>query len=131
MGGENYADLTRTLLATYASDLTFEFMSTKAKESRRLRRQTQLMDDSHRASSGMDLLGFQPATWRQEEMWSLIDTNTITIAHGSAGTGKTLVALWKGLTGVKEGRYDQVYYIRSDVGVEFQRGRGTRVWPRW
>ena len=47
-------------------------------------------------------------------MWRTIDTNTITIAHGSAGTGKTLVALWKGLAGVKEGRYDRVYYIRSD-----------------
>lgn len=124
MGGETY-DLNREIIASFESDLTLELMSVTAKQSRKLRRQTQLQEDSHRASSGMDLLTFKAATWRQEEMWKSIDTNTITIAHGSAGTGKTLVALWKGLTGVKEGRYDQVYYIRSDVGVEFQRGRGA------
>ena len=100
-------------------------MSTTAKASRKLRRQMQLTQDSHRASSGMDLLKFSAATWRQEEMWEAIDTNTITIAHGSAGTGKTLVALWKGLEGVKDGKYEKVYYVRSDVGVEFQRGRGA------
>ena len=124
MGGETY-DLRREIIASFESDLTLELMSVKAKESRKLRRQTQLLEDSHRASSGMDLLQFKAASWRQDEMWRTIDTNTITIAHGSAGTGKTLVALWKGLAGVKEGRYDRVYYIRSDVGVEFQRGRGA------
>ena len=124
MGGESH-DLNREIIASFESDLTFELMSVSAKTSRKLRRQTQLLEDSHRASSGMDLLTFKSASWRQEEMWKTIDTNTITIAHGSAGTGKTLVALWKGLTGVKEGRYDRVYYVRSDVGVEFQRGRGA------
>lgn len=118
-------DLRRVTIASFASDLTFEFMSTTAKASRKLRRQTQMLEDCHRASSGMDLLPFKAATWRQEDMWKAIDTNTITIAHGSAGTGKTLVALWKGLQGVKDGKYEQVYYIRSDVGVEFQRGRGA------
>ena len=118
-------DLGREILATFDIDLTFEHMSTKAKESRKLRRQTQLMEETHRASSGMDLLQFKSATWRQDEMWKSIDTNTITIAHGSAGTGKTLVALWKGLQGVKDGKYERVYYVRSDVGVEFQRGRGA------
>ena len=124
MGGGIY-DLRRVVLASFDTDLTFNLMSTKAKESRKLRRQMQLTEDSHRASSGMDLLQFSAATWRQDEMWKLIDTNTIVIAHGAAGTGKTLTALWKGLTGVKEGRYDKVYYVRSDVGVEFQRGRGA------
>ena len=124
MGGELH-DLRREIIFSFESDLTLELMSVSAKASRKLRRQTQLLEDSQRASSGMDLLTFKAATWRQDEMWRSIDTNTITIAHGSAGTGKTLVALWKGLTGVKEGRYDQVYYIRSDVGVEFQRGRGA------
>ena len=30
-----------------------------------------------------------------------------------------------GLFGVAEGQFDKVYYVRSDVGVEFQRGRGA------
>jgi len=124
MGGESY-DLRRVTIASFASTLTFEKMSITAKESRKLRRQAMFTEDSHRANSGMDLLRFSAATWRQEEMWKAIDTNTITIAHGSAGTGKTLVALWKGLEGVKEGKYERVYYVRSDVGVEFQRGRGA------
>lgn len=121
----NGDDLRKTTLASFASDLTFELMSVTAKESRKLRRQAQMLESSHRASSGMDLLSFKAATWRQEDMWKAIDTNTITIAHGAAGTGKTLVALWKGLQGVKDGKYERVYYVRSDVGVEFQRGRGA------
>ena len=104
MGGENYGDLRRVTLASFATDLTLITML-KAKESRKLRRQMQLTEDSHRASSGMDMLSFKAATYRQEEMWKAIDTNTITIAHGAAGTGKTLVALWKGLQGVKEGKF--------------------------
>ena len=97
-----------------------------AKESRRARRQaaTMLEHETHRAS-GMDLLPFSAASWRQEDMWKCMEKNTITIAHGSAGTGKTLVALWYGLKGVSDGKYDKVYYVRSDVGVEFQRGRGA------
>ena len=125
MGGETYADLERITIASFTSDLTLENMSLTAKENRKLRRQAQLLEDSHRASSGMDLLQFKAATWRQEDLWKAIDTNTITIAHGAAGTGKTLVCLWKGLQGVKDGKYERVYYVRSDVGVEFQRGRGA------
>ena len=123
-GGEIAHEMSRTLLASYDLDLNFELMSA-AKVSRKMRRQTLLTEETHRASSGMDLLSFKPATWRQEEMWNSFDTNTITIAHGHAGTGKTLVALWKGLQGVKDGKFDKVYYVRSDVGVEFQRGRGA------
>jgi len=117
--------LKKSVLASIATDLTLKNMSLKAKENRKLRRQMQLTEDSHRANSGMDLLSFKSASWKQDELWKTIDTNTITIAHGCAGTGKTLVCLWKGLQGVKEGRYEKVYYVRSDVGVEFQRGRGA------
>lgn len=97
-----------------------------AKESRRARRQaaSMLEHETHRAT-GMDLLQFSAASWRQDDMWKALEKHTITIAHGSAGTGKTLVALWYGLKGVSEGKYEKVYYVRSDVGVEFQRGRGA------
>ena len=82
-----------------------------AKESRRARRQaaSMLEHETHRAT-GMDLLPFSAASWRQDDMWKCLERSTITIAHGSAGTGKTLVALWYGLKGVSEGKYEKVYY---------------------
>ena len=76
-------------------------------------------------SRGMDILPVKFQTHRQEEFNRLIKTNTVTIAHGSAGTGKTLLALWTGLSLVAKGDFDKVVYVRSDVGVEFQRGRGA------
>jgi len=122
-GGPN--ELRRQTVASFPISSTKDFMSLTAKESRKLRRSSALLEQAHRASSGMDLLPFSPATYRQNEMWRALDQNTITIAHGSSGTGKTLIALWKGLTGVRDGKYERVYYVRSDVGVEFQRGRGA------
>ena len=122
-GGTN--DLRRFELASFPISSAIDFMSITAKESRKQRRAATSNEETHRVSSGMDLLPFSAATWRQDEMWRTIDTNTITIAHGAAGTGKTLLAQWKGLTGVKDGKYERVYYVRSDVGVEFQRGRGA------
>ena len=102
---------------------SFQFPSTptnimlSAKESRKARRQAAYMleHETHRAT-GMDLLPFSAASWKQEDMWKCLEKNTITIAHGAAGTGKTLVALWYGLKGVADGKYEKVYYVRSDVG---------------
>ena len=97
-----------------------------AKECRRSRRAAAMrMEDGIQRASGMDLLPFKAATWRQDELWNEMEKNTITIGHGRAGTGKTLVCLWYGLTGVSQGRFERVYYVRSNVGVEFQRGRGA------
>jgi phosphate starvation-inducible PhoH-like protein len=73
----------------------------------------------------MDILPVKFQTHRQEEFHRLIKNHTVTIAHGSAGTGKTLLALWTGLSLVAKGEFDKVVYVRSDVGVEFQRGRGA------
>ena len=73
----------------------------------------------------MDLLPFKAKTWRQDEFWNQMERNAITMAHGHAGTGKTLLALWFGMTQVTTGEVEKVIYIRSDVGVEFQRGRGA------
>ncbi len=93
-----------------------------AREKRKVRRQVE--DVVHR-ERGMDLLAFKAMTWRQEEFWNQMSKNTVTLAHGHAGTGKTLLALWKGMTLVTQGEVEKVIYIRSDVGVEFQRGRGA------
>lgn len=93
-----------------------------AKEKRKVRR---AMEDVVHRERGMDLLPFKAMTWRQDEFWNLMERNSVTMAHGHAGTGKTLLALWFGMTLVSRGEVDKVIYIRSDVGVEFQRGRGA------
>lgn len=74
---------------------------------------------------GMDILPPKFLTWKQEEFWNTLSKKTVTLASGSAGTGKTLVALHFGLLGVSSGQFEKVYYVRSDVGVEYQRGRGA------
>jgi phosphate starvation-inducible PhoH-like protein len=102
------------------------YMSVSAREKRKLRRQVEMIETKMGYESrGMDILPVKFQTHRQEEFNRLIKTNTVTIAHGSAGTGKTLLALWTGLSLVAKGDFDKVVYVRSDVGVEFQRGRGA------
>jgi phosphate starvation-inducible PhoH-like protein len=101
-------------------------MAVSAREKRKLRRQVEMIETKMGYESrGMDILPVKFQTHRQEEFNRLIKTNTVTIAHGSAGTGKTLLALWTGLSLVAKGDFDKVVYVRSDVGVEFQRGRGA------
>lgn len=96
-----------------------------AKEKRKTRRAeaAHMIEQSY--SKGMDVQPPKFLTWRQEELWNCFKRNTVTLAHGCAGTGKTLIALHYGLFGIASGDYDKVYYVRSDVGVEFQRGRGA------
>jgi phosphate starvation-inducible PhoH-like protein len=73
----------------------------------------------------MDVMPPKFLTWKQEELWNSFKRNTVTLGFGSAGTGKTLIALHYGLFGVANGDFEKVFYVRSDVGVEFQRGRGA------
>lgn len=97
----------------------------KSKEKRRTRRAESADMLERTYSKGMDIMQPKFLTWRQEEFWNTLKKNTVTLAAGSAGTGKTLIALHYGLLGVSEGQFDRVYYVRSDVGVEYQRGRGA------
>jgi phosphate starvation-inducible PhoH-like protein len=96
-------------------------MPSTSRQKRKVRRITSQQE----SEKTMDLLSFKPYTRRQEEFWNLMNKNTVTIAHGAAGTGKTLLALWYGLSLVNNRLVDKVIYIRSDVGVELQRGRGA------
>lgn len=97
-------------------------MPTTSRQKRKIRRvSTQQENNNYK----MDLLSFKPFTRKQEEFWNLMNKNTVVVAHGAAGTGKTLLALWYGLSLVNSSLVDKVIYVRSDVGVEFQRGRGA------
>lgn len=98
----------------------FNMLDSKTK--RKSRRQT---DEKEYQSRGMDVLPFCPKTDNQENLWTSLNKNTVTIAIGPSGVGKTLVALWWGLDAIKRGNIDKIYYVRSDVGCDNQRGRGA------
>ena len=100
-----------------------QMLDSKSKRRNRRSENVQMLEQSY--SKGMDVAPPKFLTWRQEDFWNTMKRNTVTLAHGSAGTGKTLMALHFGLSGVSSGDFEKVYYVRSDVGVEYQRGRGA------
>lgn len=121
-GGDanNLADLVPSLTLTFPLP-----MALKSKEKRKLRRQTDLLEQQFQvANSRQDIKPFYPKTSKQETLWNTLNSNTVTIAIGPSGVGKTLVALWWGLTEIKKGNLQKIYYVRSDVGCSHQRGRG-------
>lgn len=67
----------------------------------------------------------RPLNYAQEELFNSFRKNTITIAYGSAGTGKTLCAMSYGLNQLSEGNFEQVVYVRPDVATDYQRGHGA------
>lgn len=97
----------------------------KSKEKRKARRSQTAHMIEQTYSRGMDVLPFYAKTDRQEDLWTSLNKNTVTIAIGPSGVGKTLVALWWGLTEIAKGNLQKVYYVRSDVGCSNQRGRGA------
>ena len=104
--------------------LTSNFMLS-SKEKRRIRRSAEKMEKRTTFESrGMDVCPFYAKTDSQEDLWHSLNKNTVTIAVGPAGVGKTLVALWFGLSAIKAKAITKVIYVRSDVGCSHQRGRG-------
>lgn len=101
------------------------YLMLKSREKRKARRSQTAHMIEQTYHKGMDIQPPKFLTWRQEEFWNLMKKNTVTLAAGVAGSGKTLIALHFGLYGVASGDFDKVYYVRSDVGVEYQRGRGA------
>jgi len=109
-------------VSTVATTLQIMLSSKEKRKSRRAEA-TKMMEQTY--SKGMDVQAPKFLTWKQEELWNCFQRNTVSLAHGCAGTGKTLIALHYGLFGIAQGTFEKVYYVRSDVGVEFQRGRGA------
>lgn len=123
-GGDLNA-LKRTILLSIQTDPT-EISMLSSKEKRRLRRSAeQLEKRTTFEGRGMDLLPFYSKTDSQDDLWSSLVKNTVTVAVGPAGVGKTLVALWWGLTAIKQDLIQKIIYVRSDVGCAHQRGRGA------
>lgn len=123
-GGENVVLIEHEAyhVSTVATTL-LKMLSSKEKRKTRRAENAQMLEQTYH--KGMDVHPPKFLTWKQEELWNSFKRNTVTVGFGSAGTGKTLIALHYGLFGVAEGQFDKIYYIRSDVGVEYQRGRGA------
>lgn len=66
-----------------------------------------------------------PRNERQRDFQHSLNTNIVTIASGPSGVGKTLIALNFGLSGLAAKNYEKIIYIRPDVSVDHQRGRGA------
>ena len=97
-----------------------------SKEKRRIRRSAEKMEKRTTFESrGMDVAPFYAKTQSQEDLWKSLNKNTVTIAVGPAGVGKTLTALWFGLSAIKSRAFKKIIYVRSDVGCSHQRGRGA------
>jgi phosphate starvation-inducible PhoH-like protein len=114
------------------TDYNFKFLTLtpinmlSSKEKRRLRRSSEKMEKRTTFESrGMDVNPFYAKTQSQEDLWKSLNNNTVTIAVGPAGVGKTLVALWFGLSAIKSRAFTKIIYVRSDVGCAHQRGRGA------
>lgn len=84
----------------------------------------QLMSSKKRNKSGSGLHGvdksftlkkIQPKTPNQQETVDAYQEGYHLLLHGVAGTGKTFLSLWLGLTDVMAGKYEKVIIIRSVV----------------
>ena len=66
-----------------------------------------------------DLLEFEPITENQKKAFHLWDEGENLILTGSAGTGKTFIAMYLALENVleRETPYDKVVILRSVVAV--------------
>jgi phosphate starvation-inducible protein PhoH and related proteins len=124
-GGECNVELIGNKVYELPTDCSqlLNMLTSREKRKNRRAENAQMLENAYH--KGMDVQPPKFLTWRQEELWNCFKKNTVTLAHGCAGTGKTLIALHYGLYGIAEGQFDKVYYVRSDVGVEFQRGRGA------
>jgi len=100
-------------------------MATTSREKRKLRRQLDMTAKAVAFESPSGINPFHPKTNTQEDLWTSLNKNTVSLAIGPAGTGKTLVALWFGISGLQQRHFSKVIYVRSDVGCAFQRGRGA------
>ena len=66
-----------------------------------------------------NLIQVKPKTINQNKFFSLYHKKDVFILHGSAGTGKTYIALYKGLMDVlsKGNKYEQLVLVRSAVSA--------------
>ena len=68
---------------------------------------------------------FQARTESQKQMIRSIFDNTITLAHGIAGSGKTLTALYVALCLMKSHEVSEIFYLRSNPKTDNYKDIGS------
>lgn len=119
-GGEVYEVTTLYSLTELHTNVR---MSLASKTKRKLRRSVAETEAAQEKRGSLN--SFYPKTDAQEDLWTSLNKNVVTVATGPAGVGKTLVGLHWGLQALFDRHVSKVYYLRSDVGVAHQRGRGA------
>jgi phosphate starvation-inducible protein PhoH len=79
------------------------------RERRRLKRQGITVE------SGFNLQDIVPLTENQEKAFKEYDKGKDLFLHGTAGTGKTFLGIYKGLRDVLDEKYDRLLIVRSVV----------------
>ncbi len=110
-------------LSCYIPTPNFIHMSLAAKTKRKLRRSVEQTEQATQHKGSLN--PFYSKTDAQEDLWNSLNKHVVSLAIGPAGVGKTLVGLHWGLQALFDRHISKVYYLRSDVGVEHQRGRGA------
>jgi phosphate starvation-inducible PhoH-like protein len=94
------------------------------KKQRRQHQRSETVPLSQNTYSGsMDINQFYPKNHKQREFWNSMRDNVVSLAYGCAGTGKTLLALWAGLGMISSREVEKLVYVRSDVSMDWQKGR--------
>ena len=120
-GGGSYVSV--VLYTLSLNTFTPNHMALASKTKRKLRRSTEQTERTVEVKGSLN--PFYPKTDAQEDLWTSLNKNVVSVAIGPAGVGKTLVGLHWGLTALFQRQISKVYYLRSDVGVAHQRGRGA------
>lgn len=59
----------------------------------------------------------RPKSEKQKQYFNSIKNNMITFAYGTAGTGKSLIALYNAIIAYNKGEINKIYYVRANVGM--------------
>jgi phosphate starvation-inducible PhoH-like protein len=95
------------------------FCTMSSKNNRRDRRKS----ESERTDQ-TQLIRLHPKTKNQSRLQESIRTNHVTIASGSAGVGKSLIAIHEAVWMLEKGQIDQILYTKPIVSFSKQKSLG-------
>lgn len=87
------------------------------KKQKRILRQQGILQEENEPKLGLKINEIQPLTENQQRAFEAFENGKNLLLHGMAGTGKTFISLYLGLSEVTSpiGNYDKVVIVRSVV----------------
>lgn len=105
-------------------------MSSRSNRTNRRRKENEVLESQQTGSKTIkqsfegQMQRLQPKTLNQARLVRSIKQNHITIASGSAGVGKSLIAIHEAIWMMDRGLIDQILYVKPIVDVQEQKGLG-------